>query len=174
MPLQQPTPAVTAADGALALPAELVVVAGWDGTTVQAIATDATGKPQVTVSNLTEVTDGDRSRVIFDGLTQVTVKHAAISAALSGNNTLVAAVAAKKIRVISLFLVAAGDVTATVQNGAGGTALSGAIPLTSNSGFTLPRNQDGWFADTGANTLLNLSLSAAVQVSGALSYIEVD
>lgn len=163
----------TAANGA-AMPGVQLAIGASDGTGFRRLECTAGGELLTRVQNLTEMTDGDRSRVIYDGLNSLTVKHAAISAATSGNNTLVAAVAAKKIRVISLVLVAAGAVNVTIENGAGGTDLSGPIPLTANSGFVLPRNQDGWFADTSANTLLNLSLSAAVQVSGALSYIEVD
>lgn len=43
------TEEATAADGAVGLPALLKVIAGWDGTNVQAIATDASGNLQVDV-----------------------------------------------------------------------------------------------------------------------------
>jgi uncharacterized lipoprotein YbaY len=44
--------------------------------------------------------------------------------------------------------------------------------LVANTGFVLPYNPAGWF-QTGINTLLNLELSAAISVDGALTYIEV-
>jgi hypothetical protein len=59
---------------------------------------------------------------IMDGLTALTPKFAKIDAATSGDNTLVAAVASKKIRVLALFLVAVSDVVARFESGAGGTA----------------------------------------------------
>lgn len=102
----------------------------------------------------------------------VTIKYAAIDAAVSGDNTLLAAVTSKKIRVLSLFLVAAGTVTVRFESGAGGTALTGQMNLIANTGFVLPFNPGGWF-ETASNTLLNLELSAAVSVDGCISYIEV-
>jgi len=99
-------------------------------------------------------------------------KYAVIDDAVSGNNTLVAAVASRKIRVLSLFMISAGTVIARFEDGAGGTALTGQMNLIANSGFSLPFNPAGWF-ETGVNTLLNLELSAAISVDGALTYIEV-
>lgn len=109
---------------------------------------------------------------IQNGTTSLTPKFAAIDAATSGDNTLVAAVASKKIRVLSLFLVAAGAVNARLESGAGGTALTGQMNLAANGGFVLPFNPVGWF-ETASNTLLNLELSAAVSVDGSLTYVEV-
>lgn len=103
----------------------------------------------------------------------VTPKRAIIDAATSGDNTLVAAVASKKILVTGMLLVASGTTTVRLESGAGGTALSGQMNLTAQTGFTLPFNPHGWF-ETAANTLLNLELSAAVSVDGVLTYLEVD
>jgi len=100
------------------------------------------------------------------------VKRAAISAASSGNNTLVTAVTGNKIRVRSMVLVSAGSVNATIQSGAGGTGLTGAIPLAANTGFSSGIDEEGHF-ETASATLLNLNLSGAVQVSGWLTYYEV-
>jgi len=112
------------------------------------------------------------TNVIHDGLTALTPKYAIIDAATLGDNTLVASVASKKIRVLALFMIAAGTVNARFESGAGGTALSGQMNLVVNSGFTLPFNPVGWF-ETAVTTLLNLELSAAISVDGALVYVEV-
>jgi hypothetical protein len=104
--------------------------------------------------------------------TIVTPKFAAISASSSGNNTLVSAVASKKIRVLALWLTANGSVNAKFQDGAGGTDKTGLAYLVVNTGMVLPFNPAGWF-ETTANTLLNLNLSASVAVGGSLTYIEV-
>lgn len=102
----------------------------------------------------------------------VTPKFAVINASASGDNTLVAAVTSKKIRVLAAFLVAAGTVNTRFESGAGGTALTGQMPLVANTGFVLPFCPAGWF-ETASNTLLNLELSAAIAVHGSLVYIEV-
>lgn len=106
------------------------------------------------------------------GGTVVTPKFAIVDGATSGDNTLVAAVTAKKIRVLALFLVAAGTVNVRFESGAGGTALTGQMNLIANTGFALPYNPIGWF-ETASNTLLNMELSAAVSCDGCLTYIEV-
>jgi len=102
----------------------------------------------------------------------VTIKYAIIDAAGSGDNTLLAAVTSKKIRVLSAFLIAAGTVNVRFESGASGTALTGQMNLVANTGFVLPYNPGGWF-ETASNTLLNLELSGAVSVDGSFSYIEV-
>lgn len=106
------------------------------------------------------------------GGTVVTPKFAVIDAATSGDNTLLAAVSAKKIRVLAMFLVAAGTVNVRLESGAGGTALTGQMNLVANTGFVLPYNPAGWF-ETASNTLLNMELSGAISVDGSFTYIEV-
>ena len=101
------------------------------------------------------------------------VKHAKIDAASSGNNTLVAAVSGKRILVVSLYYLAAGTVNVRFESGADGTALTGQAEHTAQTGAVLPYNEYGWFV-TAKNELLNLELSAAISVDGALSYIEID
>lgn len=109
---------------------------------------------------------------LMDGTTSLTPKFAAISASSSGDNTLVAAVSGKKIRVISCMLIASAAVTVRFEDGAGGTALTGQMDLAANAGAVMPQAELGWF-EGSSNTLLNLELSSAVQVSGCLVYVEV-
>ena len=100
------------------------------------------------------------------------VKRAAIDAASSGNNTLVAAVTGKKIRVLALAITMTGTaVTIRFEDGAGGTALTGQMQPTQGQTVTLPFNPVGWF-ETSATTLLNLELGGAQSVDGVLLYIE--
>jgi hypothetical protein len=109
---------------------------------------------------------------LYAGTTALTPKFASISASTNGDNTLVAAVGGKKIRVLSLALVSAGTVSARLQTAAAGAYLTGALPLVANSGFVLPFSPTGW-AETVAGDLLNLELSAGVAVGGLLCYAEV-
>ena len=99
------------------------------------------------------------------------VKHAAIDAASSGDNTLVAAVSGKKIRVLALFISMTGTlVTIRFEDGAGWTALTGQMGPTAGQTIVLPFSPVGWF-ETSDATLLNMELSGAQSVDGALTYI---
>ena len=101
------------------------------------------------------------------------IKYAAISGATSGDNTLVAAVTGKKIRVMALAVQATVAVGFRLEDGAGGTALTGVMELPVSAPFVLPFNPVGW-CETSAATLLNMELDAATQVSGLLTYTEVE
>jgi hypothetical protein len=78
---------------------------------------------------------------------------------------------------IAIKVLASGDDARNI-NGDGtfsATAVTqhiGMFNATDDSGLVLPENKGGWF-ETADNTLLNLELGGAVQVSGALTYIEV-
>lgn len=100
------------------------------------------------------------------------IKRAVIDHAASGNNTIVAAVAGKRIRVLSLLMFSAGSVTARFESGADGTALTGQMTLAASSMITLDFSPAGHF-ETVAGDLLNLELSAAVSVDGVLTYMEI-
>lgn len=101
------------------------------------------------------------------------VKRAAFDVATAGDNTLVAAVAGKAIRVLALFLDASGGPQdARFEDGAGGGALTGVLALDANGQMTLPYNPAGWF-ETSPGTLLNLELSTATDTAGVLVYVEV-
>lgn len=100
-------------------------------------------------------------------------RFAAISAALTPDNTLVAAVPAKKIRVLAYSIVASAAVNFKFQSAAAGTDLTGLKYMPSaGAGMVQAFNPLGWF-ETVAGELLNLHLSAAVPVGGELVYIEV-
>lgn len=98
------------------------------------------------------------------------VKYAAIAAS-SGDTTLVAAVAGKRIRVISYTLVVSAAANARFESGTGGTALTGQMALPANGGIAASENPSGHF-QTAAGALLNLELSTG-SAAGHLSYIEV-
>jgi hypothetical protein len=123
---------------------------------------------------------GEDCKIVYDGTTSVTVKYANIDTATSGNNAIVAAVANKKIKVVSLFLAASGAVDVYFNDGTanllGGTRKvkldnTGAV---GSGGFVLQENLKGWFETAAVNRPLNLNLSAAIGVAGCLAYVEVD
>lgn len=104
------------------------------------------------------------------------IKYASTAAATTGDNTLVAAVSSKKIRVLALAIIAgtAGNIYFT--SGVGGTVIFGGstnkIALAANGGFVLPFNAAGWF-ETAASALLNLNASSVGPFSGGIVYEEV-
>jgi hypothetical protein len=110
----------------------------------------------------------------FDPYATQRVKRAVIDAATLGDNTIVAAVAGKKIRVLSCIIVMTGTaVTLRFESATGGTALTGQMTPSQGGGFVLPHNPLGWF-ETLSGELLNLELGGAQSADGVLVYVEVD
>jgi hypothetical protein len=104
---------------------------------------------------------------------QSEVQFAPVAAA-GTDTTLVAGVAARKIRVVSLVLVASGGANnVRLESGTGGTALSGVMNLAANGQLILGRGGSGW-CETAMGALLNLECSAATAVGGMLSYVLVE
>lgn len=144
-----------------------------DGTNVGGTITALPAIPAGT-NLIGKVSASAETSTIYNGTTAITPSFAKIDAASVGDNTLVAADATKKIRVLSLFLINGHTATQTVrfESAAGGTALTGQMILGANGGFILPHNPNGWF-ETAVNELLNLELAGATTVDGGLSYILV-
>lgn len=109
---------------------------------------------------------------ISDGGAVLTPKFAVIHHNTNGDNTIIAAVAGKKIRVLDIVIIAAGTTTVRFESGAGGTALTGQMSLVAQSGLAPGFCPVGHF-ETAAGSLLNLELSAAVFVDGWIVYVEV-
>jgi hypothetical protein len=111
------------------------------------------------------------SSVLLNGKTALTPKFAAIAASSSGDNSIVALVSAKKIRVLAYKLVANGAVNAKWRsNTTDKTGLS--YMAAAGDGEVLPYNPLGWF-ETAVGEALQLNLSAALAVGGHLTYVEV-
>ena len=110
----------------------------------------------------------------YDPTSGLTIKRAAVSGATSSNNTLVAAVTGKQIKVLGLLLVADSTVAIRLESGAGGTALTGVMTTTAeNLTICLPMAEPGrHWVETAVGTLLNMELGGAVQVSGCIVYYE--
>ena len=119
---------------------------------------------------------GGGTHYISEGSQVLDIKRAAIAAATSGNNTLLAAVTGKKIRVLSIAIVAGAAGNIYFESAAGGTVIFGGstnkICLAANGGFVLPHNPAGWF-ETAAAALLNMNASSTGPFSGGFTYVEV-
>lgn len=120
---------------------------------------------------------------IYEATVALTVKRAKISAASSGENTIVAAVTNKKIRVLSLALIGVGTaVSIYFKDAASGNGVfadsTNPIPIDKSGaagagGLVLGHNLDGWFQTAESGALI-LNLSGALAVAGCLSYAEVE
>ena len=113
------------------------------------------------------IVDGETNKEMFLG---DEVQRVKIDSALSGANLLVAAVADKKIKVLAVFLIASAEVNVIFKSDT--TAISGTIPLTTNSGFVLPSPliQEHHWMETAVGKALNLTLSDAISVGGCMLY----
>ncbi len=102
----------------------------------------------------------------------LTAGYAVINAS-GTNNTLVSAVATRKIRVLAFNMMTPVGVNAQFQSGTGASnLLTGTYFMASNGGLVADYNPVGWF-ETSGNNLLNLKLSAAQSVGGCLTYLEI-
>jgi hypothetical protein len=105
------------------------------------------------------------------GTTSLTPKFATIAVSSSGDNSIVASVSSKKIRVLSLKLTTNGAVNAKWRSAT--TDITGLSYLAAaGDGEVLPFNPLGWF-ETAVTSALQVNLSAAVAVGGHLTYVEV-
>ena len=100
------------------------------------------------------------------------IQYAAVDVSSAGDNTIVAAVAGKKIRLLSIFLITSSNLAIAFESGASGVALTGDMELSRKTPFVLPFNPEGWF-ETAEGALLNLELGGATAMAGCLSYVEV-
>src|SRR5687768_9803 len=94
----------------------------------------------------------------FDNYATQRIKRAVIDHATSGDNTLVAAVTGKRIRVLDIVLISAGTMTVRFESGASGTALTGQMSVAAGTGFAPGFSPVGHF-ETAAGALLNMELS---------------
>ena len=93
-------------------------------------------------------------------------------ASISTNNAdvdLVAAVADKKIRVLSLFIVVTSDNGTIKFQSNASTDLSGAMPFNAKGQLPMPHNPCGWL-ETAKGEKLNMDVTNTGQVSGFMTY----
>ena len=150
----------------------LVIGAQADEDSTDSVDEGDAGALRMTLERRLRVVSALDSAAMQSGNDQVTPKFAVIAASSSGDNTLVSAVASKKIRVLSYVLVANAAVNAKFQSATAGD-LTGLLYCAANTGASSGFSPVGHF-QTAANEDLQLNLSGAVAVGGHLTYIEVD
>lgn len=152
--------------GIYALHCDVRAFGGVVGQTVASLS-----MPVAIASDQTVIPVSQDSATLYAGTTALTPKFAVITASSSGDNTVVAAVTSKKIRVVRFSLSANGTVNAKWKSGSG-TDLTGLFYMVANGGAGGNYTPVGLF-ETGSNTALVLNLSGAVAVGGMLTYVEV-
>lgn len=99
------------------------------------------------------------------------LSRAAINISASGDNTIVAGVAAQRVYVLRLFLWSNGIVNVQIKDGAG-TNLTGAMALVAQSSQRYDFSDEPWFVTSNGNAFV-INLSAAIQVSGVCHYVQI-
>ncbi len=141
------------------------------------LQSDVNGNTKTTLATgITALVDTIAAKIstdaIMNGNTELLPKFVCISGATSGNNTILAAVTGKKIRVLAIAISFSGAANAKFQSGATGTDISKLFYGVASTQVVLPFNPCGWF-ETASATLLNMNLSAAVAVDITGTYVEV-
>lgn len=101
------------------------------------------------------------------------LKRAKFTGNVAGDNTVLAAVPGKRLRVISLSMTVTTAGTVKFESGTADGFITEAMHLEAGIPWTLPPNYDGWF-QTVAGELLNMILSGTLAASGVLTYQEVE
>ena len=139
------------------------------------------GRAQSSEAQPDEVADNDRVDALFDRSGYLRVRgdfdpsFADINDSTSGNNTIIAAGGAgKRIAVWAILIVSDGTTDVRWEDGAAGTAFTGQVPLQAREGYSISAGGIVPLFVGSANTLLNLELTAAVNVHGFVSYTLID
>lgn len=135
------------------------------------------GRSQEPTAQLEEVADNDRADGAFDRQGRLAVwngypvQTAIINDSTSGNNTIQAAAGSGlRIAVMGYHIVSDGTTDVRWEDGAGGTAFTGQIPLQAREGLSVGYGFSPMWVGA-ANVLLNLELTANVVVHGQVSFI---
>lgn len=101
------------------------------------------------------------------------IKQAAINATLNGDNTVIAAVTNRHIRILSMVITNNGGNTDIAFKSGAAVTLIQAISLTNRGLLEVNLMPDGWLCETLAGQAFVLNLNSANTVRGSCNYIEI-
>lgn len=163
----------TVADGAnvvLGAVADALVAAGAAGTISAKLRRVTQGLEDLKTNVALATGTNTIGNVNVTGTSQ-TIKKAVINIAAAASNEIVAAVSGNKISVVNIVFTVAGDVNITFQSAS--TALTGAMDFGgSGEPKGLSAHLGNFPLQTASGEAFNILLSAAVQVSGFITYYE--
>ncbi len=93
-----------------------------------------------------------------------------ITSSSSGSNTVVAAAAGVRYRVLSAVVVS--TIANSVKFMSAATDITATFPLGANGGLVLPFNEHGW-CETAVGEALNINFSAATSTGVQVHYIKL-
>ena len=118
-----------------------------------------------------QVSSSLQINTVMNGITPVPILGAVVNFNGTGDQTIVAGVAAKSVYILSFYLQFAGASTLTVKDGVAGTAVTGAMSFVANQSFSKAASQYPHFVTSAANAFV-LNCGSAVQVSGWVRYVQ--
>lgn len=110
-------------------------------------------------------------RLLINGISYQ-VKQSGINATSLGDNTVVAAVTGKRIRVVAIAFTASANVDVAHKSGASNTLIS-AMPVAKYGGIGLNFMPHGFLCETNAGEAYVLNLSGTCNVRGTVNYVEL-
>lgn len=105
---------------------------------------------------------------IFESTGQI--GRASFTKTNTGDVTAIAAKGDCIIKVLAMVLTVSAAAQVLIEEGTGGTALSGDFYLAANGSIVLPYNPAGYFVTTTKNTLLNVQLTGTAVLQGWVLY----
>jgi hypothetical protein len=154
--------------GALpALPAGTNNIGDVDVLTLPALPAGTNNIGDVDIVTLPALKNG----VINVGGTELTINWIKINATSSGDNTIVAAVTSKKIRVIGIAFVCSNTVDISFKSGS--TTKIDAMSFAKYGGMADNGGVAGYWLETASGEAFIMNLSGAVNVRGRVYYVEV-
>lgn len=104
-----------------------------------------------------------------------TYQSAVINVESSGNNTIISAPGTgQRLKIYAILLTVGGAVNVRWESGASGTALTGVTELEDREGYSISVPPPAFLFECADNALLNLELSASINVDGFVSYWDDD
>lgn len=114
----------------------------------------------------------DNVTALYNGTASISPLYAVIATTATGDNTIVSAVASKKIYVLSGVLMANAATNVKFwSTSSAGTAITGLMCLPASGGFQIPYTPVANFATQATNQALVLNMSAAATLGGWITYV---
>jgi hypothetical protein len=101
------------------------------------------------------------------------VKYARVNATADGDNTVIAAVSGKALRVLGYQLATTAAGTITLQDSAGSPAVFASFPMAANGNISYAGGLQAPAFETASGVALEISNGAGVDTLGHITYVEI-
>lgn len=118
-----------------------------------------------------KISSFDSANGLVIGTESLPFKWAPINATASGDNTIIAAVTGRKIRVIAISFNAALAVGISFKSNPGNTKIEQML-VAANGNFAA-NHFPGWFMETNVGEAFIMNNSLAINVRGSCAYVEI-